>query len=151
MRHSIIWPQLNWQPLVELGFKQIFLNSRSIFVDGPMAEWLRLLALLQRPMDHQFRSWAQTYTPFIKPYCSGIPHRRIRITYSQDIQLCTGSLGRAKTKKRKIGNRCQLRADLPHLKPSFLFGTNPIFFFSCLSTKVIYLVFMFVCLFFLNT
>ena len=78
---------------------------------SPVAEWLSSRALLQWPGIHGFRSWAWTYALLIKPCCGGIPHRRTRMTYNQDIQVGTGALGR---KKRKIGNRCQLRVNLPH-------------------------------------
>ena len=61
-----------------------------------MAEWLSLHTLLQRPGVFWFGSWAQTYTPLIKPCCGCIPHRRTRRTYNWDIQLCAGALGREK-------------------------------------------------------
>ena len=62
----------------------------------PVAKWLSLCALLWHPMVCQFGFWAQTYTPLLRPCCGGIPHRRTRMTYIQDIQLCTGALGRKK-------------------------------------------------------
>ena len=81
-----------------------------------MTKWLSSRALLQWPRIYWLGSWAWTYTPHINPCCGSIPHRRTRMTYKQDIQLCTGALRRKKKKWRKVGNRCQLRANLPHQK-----------------------------------
>ena len=67
---------------------------------GPMAKWLSSHAPLQWPRVHGFGSWAQTYTPFIKPCCGGIPHTRTRMTYAYNIQVCTGVLGRKKKEGR---------------------------------------------------
>ena len=72
---------------------------------SPMAEWLSSPTPLRWPRVGWFGSWAPTYTLLIKPCCGGIPHRRTRMTYNHDIQLCVGALGRKK-KDRKIGNRC---------------------------------------------
>ena len=65
---------------------------------GPVAKWLSSRALLQRPGVHWFGSWARTYIPLIKPCYDGIPHRRTRMTYNEDIQLCTGLWGGKKKK-----------------------------------------------------
>ena len=84
---------------------------------GPVAKWLNSRDLLQGPGVHQFGSWACTYTPLIKPCCGSIPHRRTRMTYNRDIQLCTGALGR----KGKKGGR--LATDLSS-GPIFLTHTH---------------------------
>ena len=57
------------------------------------------------------RSWAQTYTQLIKPYCDSLPHRT-RMTYNWDIKLGAGVLER----KEKKGGR--LATDV---------GSGPIF------------------------
>ena len=67
---------------------------------SPVVKWLGSRAPLQRPRVHRFGSLAWTYTPLIKPCCGGVPHRRTRMTYNQDIQLCTGALGRKKKRGR---------------------------------------------------
>ena len=81
-----------------------------------MAKWLSLCAPLRRPRVCQFGSWAQTYTPLIKPHCGGVTYSRARMTCNKDIQLYAGALGGRG--ERKIGNRCELRANLPHQKRS---------------------------------
>ena len=47
-----------------------------------------------QPTVHRFRSQLWTYIPLNKSCCGGVPQ----------------------SKKRRIGNRCQLRANLPHQK-----------------------------------
>ena len=66
---------------------------------SPVAKWFSLHTLFA---VHRFGSWAQTYTPLVKPCCGSIPHRRIRITYNQDMQLCTTALGRGKKKRGRL-------------------------------------------------
>ena len=64
-----------------------------VYKAGPVAEWLSAHIPLQWPGVHWFGFRAWTYALFIKPCCGGIPHRT-RVTYNQDIQLCTAALGR---------------------------------------------------------
>ena len=78
---------------------------------GPAAQWLSSHALLPWPRVCRFGSWAQTYTPLIKPCCGGDPHTKQRNS-STDVSSVTIFL----KEKRKIGNRCQFRANLPHKK-----------------------------------
>ena len=64
-----------------------------------MANWLSSLAPLWRPGVGQFGSWAQTCMLLISSCGGGIPHRKTRMTYNLQVQLCTGALGRRKKKE----------------------------------------------------
>ena len=44
---------------------------------SPMAQWLRLHALLWWPGVHQFKSWARTYALLVKPCCGGCPTYKV--------------------------------------------------------------------------
>ena len=73
-----------WAPL-SCGFllcKWVELPDKTQLGAGSMAKWLSLCAPIQQPRVHQFGSWAQTYTPLIKPCCGSVPHRRTRMTYN---------------------------------------------------------------------
>ena len=63
-----------------------------------MAEWLSSHALLQQPGVNWFGSWAQTYTPLIKPCCGGVPHTKQR---KAGTDVGSGPLFLTKTKKKK--------------------------------------------------
>ena len=54
-------------------------------------------------------------TPLIKPCCGDIPHTKQRKT-GTDVSSGLICLKQKKKKKRKISNRYQLRANLPHQK-----------------------------------
>lgn len=70
-----------------------------------MAKFVRS-ALAAQGFVCWFASWAQPYTPLIKPHCGGTPHRGTKMTYNQDIQQCPEALGRNKRLKRS--NLCNV-------------------------------------------
>ena len=55
---------------------------------GPVAQWLSLRGLLQRPGVPGFGSWARTYTPLINSCCGSVPHTKWRRT-GTDISSAT--------------------------------------------------------------
>ena len=59
-----------------------FLGLRKHWGGPSVAKRLSSHAVLQWPEVHRFGSWAQTYTPLIKPCCGSMPHRRTRRTYN---------------------------------------------------------------------
>ena len=85
--------------------------KRDHYEAGPVAQWLSLHALHQPLGVRRFRSWVQTYTLLIKPAVVA-SHTQNRGILAQ--MLPQGQF--SSSKKRKTGNRCQLKANLPHQK-----------------------------------
>ena len=87
------------------GGRQILREKRA----GLVVQWVSSCALLLWPTAHGFGSQVWTYVLLIKPCCGGVPHRKQR-KMGTDISSGTIFL----SKKRRISNRCQFRANLPH-------------------------------------
>ena len=68
-----------------------------------MIERLSVHTLLWQSRVHGLGSWAQTYTPFSKPCCGGIPHRRTRMTHNWIYNVYWGFGERRKRRRLATG------------------------------------------------
>ena len=101
---------------------------------GPVVQQLSSHVPLWRPEVHQFGSRVRTWHHLASQAVVGVPHIKER-KMGTDVRSGPVFLG----KKRRIGGRCQLRANLPQKKKKAESGLTQYLFNHTLSRKILFL------------